>query len=284
MTVKKRLLICADAGVDTGFARVTHSLIEHLRRKWVIDILAVNYHGDPHPAQEHARFWCPTAKHTNDLYGYGRLAELMAHTQADVVLIINDPWIVAQYLQYLPKEHSARVVAYMPVDAENMSPSYVSIIDEKLDHAIAYTRFGAIELQSGGMTTPVTIIPHGVDHSKFSPHDKIDARMQLGLDPHWYIVQAVDRNAPRKRIDLVVHYFCRWVREYNLPDTVKLYYHGMLQDEGYNIEDLMAYYKMSDRLIITDRNLTASNGVSDKAMRLIYNVADVKLSCSVGEG
>ena len=50
-SIKKKLFIIADAGVDTGFAQVTHNLVEHLADKWDIHIMGINYWGDPHPIQ-----------------------------------------------------------------------------------------------------------------------------------------------------------------------------------------------------------------------------------------
>ena len=47
-TSKKKLFIIADAGVDTGFANVTHNLVEHLWTSWDIHIVTGKQIGRAH--------------------------------------------------------------------------------------------------------------------------------------------------------------------------------------------------------------------------------------------
>jgi len=280
---KKKLFIIADAAVDTGFATVTHNLIDNLHTEWDIDVLGINYYGDPHPIQQKARIWAPTGVTQQDLYGFNRVPVLLNNIKPDVVLVINDPWIAAEYVGPFTNTPGKKVL-YTPIDAKHVKPIFVDEINKQYHHVIAYTHFGANELTRAGLTLPTNVIAHGVDTQQFYPLDKNAIRMDGGLDPDWFIVQVVDRNQIRKRIDLALYYFAQWVHMTDKPDSVKLYYHGALLDEGWDLAELAKYLGIDDRLILSHRNLNPAHGFPLDMMKAVYSVADVKLSTTQGEG
>ncbi len=280
---KGNLLIAADAGVNTGFATVTHNLIEQLHTRWNINVIAINYHGDPHPIQKKAQLWNPAAVINDDLYGFSRIDILANNTKADVLLVINDPWIAAEYVPYI-KDLNVKKILYTPVDAKNIKPMFVERINEGFDHVIAYTQFGADELVKSGLTLPYSVIPHGVSKKDYFPIDRAIAREQAGIDPNFYIVQVVDRNQIRKRLDLAIYYFAQWIKNTNKPDNVMFYYHGALRDDGWDIGELMTYNGISKRLILSHQDLNPSHGFPTEYMKIVYSLADVKLSTTLGEG
>lgn len=280
---KKKLFIIADAAVDTGFATVTHNIIEHLYQRWDISVLAINYYGDPHAIQKKASLWSPTGLMQGDLYGFHRVKPLITNFEPDAVLVINDPWIAAEYTNTWKGTPGTKIL-YTPVDATNIKPMFVEEINKGYDHVVGYTQFGVNELTHAGLSLPTTVIPHGVDRKMFFPMDKAAVRKEAGLDPDWFIVQVVDRNQIRKRIDLAFYYFAQWVHMTDKPDTVKLYYHGALLDEGWDLGQLAKELGIDDRLILSHRNLNPAHGFAVDAMKLVYNVADVKISTTMGEG
>jgi D-inositol-3-phosphate glycosyltransferase len=280
---KKKLFIIADAAVDTGFATVTHNLVESLYAGWDISILGINYYGDPHPVQKKASLWSPTGVMQGDVYGFQRVKALLTNFNPDAVLVINDPWIAAEYTNTWKDTPGVKIL-YTPVDAENIKPMYVDMINKGYDHVIGYTQFGVDQLKLAGLTLPTSVIPHGVDRKNFYPMDKAWVRNEAGLDPEWFIVQVVDRNQIRKRIDLAFYYFAQWVHMTGKDDNVKIYYHGALMDEGWDLGQLAKDMMIDDRLILSHRNLNPAHGFPMDKMKLVYNVADVKLSTTMGEG
>ena len=228
---KKKLFIWADAAVTTGFATVTHNLIEHLQHRWDIDVLAINYYGDSHEIQKQARLWCPVAQQPGDVYGLTRMKVLLNGIKPDVFLAINDSWILSELPDDI-KDTPGKKIFYTPVDAEHLKDMYLKEVNKVFDHGIAYTQFGKQELQRAGLSVPVSVISHGIDKQAYFPMKRAEVRKQAGIDPDWYVVQVVDRNQIRKRIDLAFYYFAEWVKRYNLPENVKIYYHGAMLDEG----------------------------------------------------
>lgn len=282
----KTLLIAADAAVDTGFAKVTHSLIQRFAHNWNVHVLAVNYDGDYHPISQHAKLYNPRLKSLDDFYGFNRLAELQQRLVPDVTFYINDPWVLNTYIDHAL--YNTTNVFYAPVDAVNIKPAFTYNL-HKFTQGIAYTQFGVDVLAMSGYTDPMYVVPHGIDTSDFFPMDKREVRaaiknrnLVLNVEVDDYIVQVVDRNSLRKRIDLALYGFAIWARD--KPKNVKLWYHGSLVDEGYDIAQLAEFFGIADRMIYTATNLNPAHGVSVSVMNAMYNAADVRLSTSGGEG
>lgn len=298
-TQKPVLLWIGDAVVHTGFASVTHSVLEHLHNTWDVHVLGINYHGDPHPYPY--AIW-PALRSQGDIYGLERLPGMLHTLKPRVVCMLNDPWVLQHYIPViqgyndnLHKQHLARLekdpkaaapvytesVAYVPIDALNIGPDFMESMN-KLSRVVAYTKFGENEMQKAGLSVATSVIPHGIDTSVYYPMTKAEARKALGLPEDWFIVGCVNRNQPRKRIDLTFQYFAEWAE--NKPANVKLYYHGALQDVGWNIVDLARFFGIEDRLVITSERITASSGVSRDIMRAVYSAFDMQMSTTMGEG
>lgn len=277
---KKTLLWVGDAVAHTGFATVTHNILAHLHETWNIHVLGVNYYGDPHKYPY--MIWPASRNMHEDLYGIRRIGSLVEQLKPDVICILNDPWIVSQYIQPLKQiTHRARLVCYVPVDGLNIAPAFATAL-HAFDAVITYTDFGYEQLVRGGFTGTKHVIPHGINTRQFYPIPRTDARRQLGLSDDWYIVGLVNRNQPRKRIDLAFDIFADWVAD--KPEHVRLFYHGAVHDVGWDIVQLAQYLGIEQRLILTDLSMTAAQGVSVDQLRTIYNSFDVQISTTLGEG
>ncbi len=280
--MKKKLFIMADAGADTGFAQVTHNLVEHLHSRWDISILAINYNGDPHPLQKQAKLYYPAADVQGDLYGVSRINGLLHRIKPDLLFMINDPWVAASYIPYFEKHKIPRVL-YTPVDGYGLKEEYIEPL-KAFNHIVGYTQFAVDQLRIFDKTTPMSHLPHGVNTKLYKPISRKEARARNGFPDDWFIVNVTDRNQIRKRIDLAMHYFAHWVHTTNKPESVKIHYHGSLQDDGWDIMDLKTKLKLENRLIITAPNITPKEGLPLELMPYVYAPADVGLSETMGEG
>lgn len=273
---KYKLLWVGDAVAHTGFATVTDNILRRLKN-WDISVLGINYYGDPHdkPYKVYPAFI------GGDYFGYNRLESVILTVKPNIVAFINDPWVLADYAKTLNKFPNIYRVAYVPIDGLNVPKRFVSVIDETFDVVIAYNEFGKKQLQSSGLSKArLEVIQHGVDRQKFYPVK--DARKKLGIPEDWFIFGFVGRNQPRKRIDLLMYAFSLIAKD--LPPEVKLYYHGAINDVGWDIEQLAVFLGIDDRLILSSRDITPVAGVDETTLNLIYNVMDVHVSATQGEG
>lgn len=274
-----RALLAGDFACHSGFARVNETLAHELQLLgWDIGVLAVNYEGDAHPLQHMYRLY--PAWPGGDHLGLRRLTELAEREHPDVILIVNDPWIVCRYLAAY--DGTAPVVAYMPVDGTSLRKRDVLPLN-RLTCAIAYTQFGLNELTRAGLTIEARIIPHGIDRELFYPLDRAELRSAAGMDQDTYAVLILDHNQVRKRLDIAFDAFARFAQD--KPATVKLMYHGALSEpQGWDIRAMAEDLGITERMIYTARNIEPLRGVAREQLRVIYSMCDVRLSTTSGEG
>jgi glycosyltransferase involved in cell wall biosynthesis len=220
---------------------------------------------------------------TSGIYGHERLPGLLAKLKPDVVCLLNDPWVISTYQKVLEKQ---TVVAYMPVDGENQ---WAARKLNWLAHAIAYTRFGARELRKGGYTGPLSVAPHGIDLTAFKPESRADARLALKFAPDdqaAFIVGNVNRNQPRKRLDLTLLAFKYLIDHIARDANVRLLLHCALVDAGWELLDLCRYLGLERHLIFTGiKDIKDYDKMSSlERLRHIYCAMDVHVSTSIGEG
>jgi glycosyltransferase involved in cell wall biosynthesis len=287
----KKLLWIGDAVAATGFARCTHETLNVLRETWDVHVLGLNYMGDPHGLPYPVYPCWPGG----DAFGIKRLPKLMDQIRPDVVIIQNDPWNIVGYLQALPAK--TKVIATMPVDGKNCRLGYdlmrYSLLKKQketasLQHAIFWTNFALDEARRGGglQSWGADVIPLGVDTDTYAPISSALAREKIGLSDKLkdaFIVGNVNRNQPRKRLDLTVRYFARWIREYKHDDAFLFLHVCPTGEQCYDLRQLKRYYDTSrDWLVLVEPNV--NTGAPEELMPYVYGSFDVQVSTTQGEG
>ncbi len=284
-----RILAIGDGNVPTGFGTVMHAILGQLSsRGYNIHQLALCHNGDPHG---HEWEMYPAHTSASGMYGHERVAGLVRRLKPDLAFILNDPWVVATYQNVLKLESSMEyvpTVAYMPVDGENQWSA------KKLNwlkHGIAYTVYGARELRKGGFAKPIDVAPHGINLNDFAPKGRTEARTALRFEPaeaEAFIVGNVNRNQPRKRLDLTIMAFAEFVNALPVADRerCRLLMHCALVDAGWELLDLCKYFGIEKHLVFTGiRDIKDYQSLSTiERLRDIYCAMDVHVSTSIGEG
>ncbi len=288
----KKVLWIGDAVMDTGFARVTHNVCDRLQRDhdWDVTVLGVNYKGDPDGRQYPYPIW--PAFLGGDVFGIGRFGDVVKAAEPDVVVVNADPWIAQQFVRVHTKALAKalgvgpRLAAYMPVDAPNQGSASAL---NGLDLAIWYTQFGQDAAAAGGYRGANAIIPHGIELDVYRPLDQREARARLGLTGRLpddaFIISAVNRNALRKRMYLVLLGFAAWLKSVgDVPAYLHL--HCAPDDPtGWNLPQLIRHLGLEHRVIWTSLQLMErGKGIAQRDMPIVYSAGDVGLSATMGEG
>jgi D-inositol-3-phosphate glycosyltransferase len=282
MDTKLKLLVVGDGGLKTGFARVLHSIIENLPPEdYDVYHLAINYRGDPFPTKPWHKLY--PAFTGGDFMGIKRLRSMLDSVKPDTIFILNDLWIIKEYLGQMTTDEISRTVVYFPVDALGSDIEWLENF-ELLAGRYAYTKFGQSEINNLKPDLPVGIMPHGVDTSIFFPEEREDARTALKIpaDKHDFLVLNANRNQPRKRIDLTFEVFARFVVD--KPKTVGLYLHMGVKDAGWDLYKMAYRYGITDRLVLSTRDLSPSNFIPDHVLNHVYNACDIGINTCLGEG
>lgn len=274
--MKRRLLWIGDAGVATGFAKATHETLDVLRETWDVHVLGINYLGDPH-SWPYPIYPCYPG---GDAFGVNRTGKLVTKLKPDLVILQNDPWNIPAYMKKLEKL-DVPVIASMPVDGLNCRGAGLN----GLKLAIFWTEFGMHEAGKGGHRGAATVVPLGVDLRIYSPGDRLEARRALGMQgavDKVFIVGNVNRNQPRKRLDLTLRYFAEWIQQQRVKDAYLYLHLCPTGDDGYDVPQLARYYGVDKRVIFIQPEI----GPGDPEERLVntYRSFDVQVSTTQGEG
>lgn len=303
-----RVLWLGDAGCNTGFGVATHGIGDRLVSQYGHDVhvLANNYRGDYFPTP--MKLYRPDLVKTGDVYGQSRIIELIGKIEPEVIIALNDPYILLRLLfrnKFDPDLVLARYapfLAYMPVDGTNFPhdwgrmPELVSGI-EPLPSRPAPSMIPVVMSRHGHTLFPnAPLIPHGIDSQTFRPltifdpiqassgdfiASKADAKRLLQLPEDSILILRVDRNSFRK----------------NFADTWKAVAPVMHEDPRVHVwfhckiegDDVELAQVVSRDMSIADRfhwpaDLNTWNGWTLQDLVAVYNAADIFVSTSMGEG
>jgi len=285
---KPRVLAVGHGSAATGFSRVLDSLIHRLSQKYEFHHFATNHRSE----RVEGRWPIYGNPDRRDSNGLDRLAELIQQIEPKIVLMLNDLWfccVHAHRLESMP--YRPVLMAYCPVDGIITRPQLYSLLGV-FDQLVAYTEFGKNQLKNiEGLTNSISVIPHGVDSDVFFPlqrnnlTDRVQAKRQVFGDREaesGFIVLNAAKHDARKRLDLTIEGFARFVR--NKPPDVKLYLHTGATFDGPDLREMVRTAGITDRLISTDGWLEDHPAVNDERLNLLYNATDVGINTSSGEG
>lgn len=284
--LKKHVLWVGDACCPSGFAVATHHILETLRHSSDVTVLGMNYNGDPHDYPYDVYL----AGVGGDGFGVKRIAQIAAKVRADVIYIQQDGWNIPAYVYQLASFAETKripIVAAVAVDGKNFNGQWL----RGVSLAIFWTQFALDEARLGGYRGPAVVIPLGVDLDTYKPLDKMATRQAFGAmtnclpilgDANNFIVGNVNRNQPRKRWDLTIKYFAKWIEDQNI-NNAWLYMHAApTGDMSVNVVDLARYYNCVDRTIYVETPVFT--GITEEQLCMTYNCFDVLISTTQGEG
>jgi len=282
---KINTLWIGDAVVPTGFGRVNHSILKYLPKDiYDVHLLGVNYYGDPHSYTD-LKIYPAFTK--GDIYGLNRLEEFV-HKEIDLIFILNDIWIIDQYLETIKKvfKKFPKIVVYFPVDSAYPDKAWFNNFDI-VTKTVVYTQYGYDVVKETSLELDTEIIPHGTDVETFykinDPIRDIKAKLYPNREDFLdsFIILNANRNQPRKRVDISAEGFALFAE--GKPQNVKYYHHAGITDAGWDVVKLFSRYGMDNRLILTNLERNVQK-VPESKLNLIYNATDVGINTSLGEG
>ncbi len=272
-----KVLWVGDASAKTGFEYVSNGFLNELMvRDWEVVQLGINHNGDPHGYP-----WRVYPAGTGgDHMGLARIQSLIDAEQPDVVVLLNDSWGIPLYLKRLRADCGAKLVGYPPVDSRNQSAAHT--LNGRLDLVLTPTQFGADAMRQGGWDGPTTVVGYGIDVPRYGGMTPAEARATLKMPvalQQAFIIGNINRNAPRKRIDLTLEAF----KLLNEPDAYLLLHMDPLDSWGWDILQMVQYFGIPyNRIIMTQKE--GHYYSDDERMRAIFASLDLQISTTVGEG
>ena len=272
-SAKPHLVWIGHVGGHTGLARVSDNLLLRLQARWRVTVVGISV-----PADYAGPFTVIPARFLEDWMGRLVLRKLIADDPPDVVCLMMDPAPAMLFFPYIPRH--IPVVAHMPVDAEN-------ILDApKLDRlacGIFLTQFGLHEARTCGYTGQAVVLGHGVDPLLYAPQNRQEARERVGVPLDGFVIGNVNRNQPRKRMDITLLAFREFLVRTGAKDAY-LYLHCAPQDIGWDLAQLARYWGIAERVIFPRETMKGLQAPPELCMPWVYSALDVQVTTTQGEG
>ena len=278
------ILWVGDAVVSSGFAKCTHAVCDTLHESGhAVTVLGLNHHGNPNHGYPYKIYPCMDPFNGGrDALGVTRLPGLLDEINPDIVVFLNDPWNIPTYLDAIKDcECKPTTVGWIAVDGLNQNGYGLN----GLDHVVTWTQFAIDELHEGGYNGTTDIVPLGVDRSVFYNRGKEEARKQLpsNVPQDSYIVGYVGRLQVRKRVDLLIRYFAKWIKDCHLDDAYLLIHAAPTGEGCVDVDRLAHYYGVQDK-VLRDTNIGIGFGYPEDLMANLYSMFDVYFTTTQGEG
>lgn len=309
---KIKVLAWGDYCCATGFATVMGNIMRELHKtgKYEIDVLAINYTGDPYdPNKWPGKVWpamsgiMMQSPEYNDVYGRQRLLDLMGSGDFDVVFMVQDTFVLQPIIKEVKKTQAAlavkegmktfKTIYYFPIDAQP-KPEWVTEVVANVDFPIAYTNYARDEVlrYAPALKDKLRVIYHGTNFDHFFPIEdeeevsKFRKEFFQGKADGKFLIANVNRNQSRKdtvRNLMVLKELLRRGRK-----NVMMYLHMQYMDVGGNV------FVMGEQLgvngddaayILPGPNIfNANQGMPIEDINKVYNASDMMFTPTLGEG
>jgi glycosyltransferase involved in cell wall biosynthesis len=259
--------------IPTGYGRVGKVLCQSfIDNGHEVEVIGWGYDGSPHNLP-YKIIPCDTHQ---ERFGEDILANYIRNEKPDILFTLGDPWMV-EYVPYMEERSAVTWVSYFPIDGFPIPKPWHDWINQ-CDVPVVFSKFAQNLIEQTIGRKP-SLIYHGVNTDVFKPLDKQEVRDSYGVGDK-FVVGTVARNQPRKNLPALIKAFSIFAK--NKPDTL-LYMHTQIQDVGWNIDEIVNRFEVSDKAFTTG-GFNAYKGVSDEELVRIYNMFDIFVLPTMAEG
>lgn len=298
-----KCLCLFDFNATTGFATVSSNIVAHLKKHFgsrlKLDIIAINFFGEFYQEDENTRVWpaiTPVGEHIDE-FGRHPFLQFLASIQYDGVFIIQDIGIVKEIIpmmkkiqrEYRKKKwNEFKSIFYIPIDGVPLKSWFDNI--DFFDVPVAYTQYAKKEILKcrPDLAKKLQVILHGNNPNHFYPLEKEKKQRfrkeYFGDNADKFIINATNRNQPRKDLPTLILGFKRYKEAFN-PNAF-LYLHCNPTDHmGWNLHLIMEQLDLKEGIdFMFPPEAYHNAGASIDMLNHIFNASDVYLTTTTGEG
>lgn len=296
----KLLLVTTHVNQVNGYSKVAHHLLKELSALPWLDLVLFGtqrLQADIGRALPTVRLLDATALEKDKSpaatgFAFAELPAVLQTEKPDIVLFYNDLSVIATYLDALRKviEHRTfRTWAYVDLTYPYPPAPLLDTLNRDVERLFVFTKGWKEHLKALGATRPIDVLPHAVDPAIYRPIPKDLARQTLGLPKDVFLFTSLNKNIPRKRLDLLVMAFTDLIVRHPTKPLFLLIVADKGDRGGYPLFDIFArelkHHQASvdhfgNRLLVTSKDTC----YKDEDINLLYNCGDVGVSCAEAEG
>jgi glycosyltransferase involved in cell wall biosynthesis len=312
---KKRLMLAyMDYATHTGFASVSHNLMERLlpffhENNIEVHICATNYLGETYAltvgdATATVFSAKSVANNMKDLWYRDGMLKMLSENPYEFLWVMNDIPVMSPTMGLLKhirtkiksdKKHpNFKSILYTPIDSKP-NAEFMNDLDF-WDLLVTYTEYGQKEIHHVvGPKQAVSIIPHGVNKKHFykiPSFDKQAGREKWKLPADSFIFGNINKNSSRKNIGGTLLAFYYFMQRYSSIEAdynyIKpaLYLHMSPTDTtGINIYRACTQLGIEEFVHFPEKDeYKKGNGYSVEEMNEVYNCLDCFVTTTTAEG
>ena len=302
------VLVSTHVDQTTGYAKVVSNLLAHAATL-APKVKTFHFGFQRHPERKNIRKTpegivaydaAANEDPKEEGFGFNKIHEYLEMVGPDVVMIYNDPMIIARFIQatkFKKGETPYKLWLYVDQVYQGIAPPLMKEIIDSSDRIFCFTDSWAKVLTDYGQNVPMPqVMEHAVDSTIFSRlpmSTRVALRKNVGLPTDAVVFLNANRNSQRKRQDLTIMGFVELLRRHKDKPLWLLMVTAVDPQKGahYDIQrifadqltraglDLNVYGK---RMAIVDT--APPNTLSDDGINQIYNMCDIGINTSDGEG
>jgi len=232
-------------------------------------------------------------------FGYNKIHEYLEMVNPDVVMIYNDPYTIAKFIESMKHERGKspyKLWLYVDQVYTGIAQPLIDLLHKHADRIYCFTESWKKRFLEYGPFPDVRVLGHAVDPTVFTcmpAETRKGIRANMGLPDDAIVFLNANRNSQRKRLDLSIAGFVGLLKN----NPTKPYYMivaSNLQPQSGAYYDTQRIYmeELKDggldfqvfarRLLLIDTS--PPNVWSDEAINQLYNASDIGINTSDGEG
>ena len=295
----KILIVSTHINQANGYSKVTMNIINQLsKHKWINVVhfgtqkIPNGDIGRKYPADVKVIDGTGLEKDKRLGFGFAELPTVIQAEKPDVVFIYNDIAVISGYIEEIRKQINNRffkIWAYIDMVYVSQPQPMIDLINRDVERIFCFTKGWKEQLKEQGITRPVDVISHAVDTSITRSIPRDLARQSLGLPKDIFMFSSLNKNIPRKRLDILIMAFVKLIVRFPMKPIFLLIVADKGDKGGYQLFEIYARElklnnvsteTFGNRLLITSSNTC----YKDEDINLLNNCGDVGISCAEGEG
>jgi len=282
-----------------GYSKVIHNLIQQLALQPWLKIIHFGTQklingdiGRTYPPQVKVIDATAREKEKQPGFAFAELPTVIQAEKPDIVFIYNDLSVICTYIEQIRKSIDRRtfkIWAYADLTYVSPPQPLIDILNRDVERIFCFTKSWKKALVAQGMTRPVDVLPHAASSAMLRPIPRDMARQTLGLPKDVFLFLSMNKNIPRKRLDLLIVAFVKLMVRFPMKQIYMMMVADKGERGGFPLFDIFAREiklqggsvdMYGNRLLITSKDTC----YKDDDINLLYNCGDVCVSCAEGEG
>ena len=282
----KKILIVGDYSSPTGFGQVLENITKNIKEDFEVTVLACNYNCSLPIETFDGKVKVYTAR---THYGLGEIKNLILALSPDILFTLNDGFVMTQYFGVLQSVlDKVYWISYIVFDGAPIDPSWGYFL-KYIDKVIVPTLWQKTLLEKDFLPKDsIDVVPHGFDSKVFyalNDEELLNHRRKLlsaipKTDDDTFVMGMIAKNFFRKRWPETIKAFSNFCSTVSDNAVLLCYTTNGFSVEEFDLPMIASEYGVRDKVVILGDRLP----LTDEKMNSLYNVFDLNLLISIGEG